>query len=61
MSISKFVSSYVVGGKSSEPLPVEVTLKLDPDFKRSLLTATSILGVSIAVGVAVGVAASKRR
>lgn len=55
--------SYTVGGKSvkSSGVPVELTLKLDPEFSKTILKATGIIGGSIVLGMAAGYAISDNR
>lgn len=53
-------TSYTVGGPASKPLPVELTLKLDPDFKKTVIKSVCILSAGVVIGVATGVAISSR-
>lgn len=57
--------TYTVGGKSSasSKLPVELTLKIDPDFKKTLLIGTALMGIGVGVGVGIGIvnASTKRK
>jgi len=53
--------SYTVGGPASKPLPVELTLKLDPDFKKTIIKTALIFSAGVAIGVGTGVAVSGMR
>jgi hypothetical protein len=51
--------SYTVGGKSSgNNIPVELTLKLDPDFKKTVIKGATILSIGIGLGIASGIVIS---
>lgn len=45
--------SYTVGGKTTNKIPIDVELKIDNNFKRTLLISSLLIGVGIGVGVGV--------
>lgn len=55
--------NYVVGQKStgSSPIPFDVKLSIDPDFKKTVIKVGSIFSVGIALGIAAGIYSSKKR
>jgi hypothetical protein len=44
---------YTVGGKDASPIPLNVKLSIDPDFKKTVLIATGILGLGIGLGIGI--------
>lgn len=60
--ISKVLNTaYTVGSQSSTTLPVNVTLKVDPDFKKTIYKTVTIFTVGIALGITAGIYISKKR
>jgi hypothetical protein len=50
----KIPYNYVVGGKASTSgIPVEVTVKLDPDLKKTILKGCAFLALGIIGGAAI--------
>ena len=53
----------IVGGKSSKSsgVPIDVKLKLDPEFSKTLVKVSGILALGIGLGIASGIVISKKR
>jgi len=61
MSILDTAYKYVIGAKDSKPLPVNVQLSIDKDFKNTLFKVVGILSIGVMGGIATGIVISKTK
>jgi hypothetical protein len=54
--------NYKVGSPSSgKPMPFDVKLSIDPDFKRTIIKCVTIGTIGLGIAVATGIVLSKRK